>query len=178
MPAVRAAEREGARVRRSGAARPVTTPVKPPLPPCPHCGGELHGFGRWCQHCQRTVDTRGEKPKPAAAIPDTRSEEEIRVGIKQALRTLGWHVWDHEQQRKDPRVDAGFSDLVVIGFGVIAFAEIKSAKGAQNEAQREFERVVRANAGPGVRFCLWRSEADALSFARGVMEHTESEGVA
>ena len=137
---------------------------------CPQCQKTLHGFGRWCPRCG-PVDTRGDRPAPAAAIPDTRSEAEIRVGIKQALRTLGFEVWDTEQQRADPRVDAGLSDLIVLGHGTIAFAEIKSATGRLRPSQENFACLVRANGG---RACLWRSEEDAIAFAKGVME-TESE---
>lgn len=136
-----------------------------PLPACPHCSAPLTGLGRYCHGCQRYTDTRGPKPAPAP-LPDTRSEGEIRVAIKGALRTLGFEIWDTEQNRPDPRVDAGLSDLIVLGHGTIAFAEIKSATGRLRPSQENFARLVRANGG---RACLWRSETDAIAWARGVI---------
>lgn len=135
----------------------------------------MRGFGRQCTECGRAIVREEPERAVAAAIPDTRSEAEIRVAIKQALRALGFHVWDTEQQRAgvSARVDPGMADLLVIGSGVIAFAEIKGAKGKMKPAQEEFAATVRANGGTAL---VWRSEADAIEFARGIMESEERAG--
>lgn len=138
----------------------------PRLCPHPTCGAELIGYGRVCRACGRPVEpVAPQRPTVASAIPDTRSEAEIRVAIKSALRAVGFHVWDTEQERPDPRVDAGLPDLLVIGHGVIAFAEIKSAKGKLRPAQSEFAALAIANSG---RCYLWRSEADAIAWVEGL----------
>lgn len=133
------------------------------LPPCPHCAAGLHGLGRYCSACQQYVDTRGQDgPVPPTVVPDTRSEDEIEQAIMVALRTLGFHVAKLSQPRATMQAE-GLSDLLVIGHGVIAFVEVKSAKGAQRPTQIVFEREVRAAGG---LYLLWRSETEAIAWAR------------
>lgn len=110
---------------------------------------------------------------PAEAVPDERSEAEIRVAIKRALRALGLQVWDNEQQRAS-RVDPGIADLFVAGLGVTAWIEVKrpltgrppeDRKRSQTGHQVEFERAVTENGGS---YHVMRSEAEAIEWAQEV----------
>jgi hypothetical protein len=57
----------------------------------------------------------------------------------------------------------GVSDLVLILPQRIVFIELKTEKGTQSTAQKEFQRIVELN---GHRYEIWRSIDDALQFAQ------------
>ena len=84
-------------------------------------------------------------------------EANIRIGIRDFLKQLGWAVWDMEQNRPT-RQTPGFSDLVACGHGRILHIEVKTAKGRTTEAQEFFARQVRQNGGT---YLVWRSVMDA-----------------
>jgi hypothetical protein len=112
-------------------------------------------------HCPPNAEKRGQT---AAALQ--LSEAEIRVAIKSWYRLQGAIVIDTEQQRANPRVDAGLSDLVVAWPGRgIRFIECKDAKGKQRPAQRDFEVAVVAAGG---RYWLVRSLEEVIQLEKGV----------
>jgi hypothetical protein len=99
-----------------------------------------------------------------AVLPDTRPEEEIRRGIREAFRAAGYYVWDTEQgYRHDgsSRVTPGLPDLLVMGMGRVLWVECKSARGRLSDAQALFRDVC---AEVGIEHQVWRSETDAIQW--------------
>ena len=84
-------------------------------------------------------------------------ETAIRIGIRDLLRTLGFAVWDLEQNRQT-RQTPGFTDLVAMGRGHILFIEVKTPKGSLSGAQEIFRDECLTNGG---EWYLWRSTEDA-----------------
>ena len=95
-------------------------------------------------------------------------EADIRIGIREHLKNLGWAVWDMEQNRPT-RQTAGFSDLVACGRGWILFIEVKTEHGRTSEAQDVFAAEVRKNGGT---YLVWRSVKDAWDWmeAKGLIK--------
>lgn len=129
---------------------------------CPGCGRKLGGLGTFCWNCEDYVAAlageEDEDPEPAVPEP---SEEEIRHGISEHARALGYAVVDTEQGwRPGPghsRVTPGLSDLIVLGDGRLAFAEVKRPGRSLTDAQDAFRSaVVRA----GADFQVWTSLSD------------------
>lgn len=89
-----------------------------------------------------------------------RPEQAIRLEIKRLLKQLGFAVWDMEQNRPT-RQTPGFSDLVVIGHGLILFVECKTPKGRLSDYQRVFGEAVTSNGGT---YLIWRSVNDAWDY--------------
>lgn len=105
---------------------------------------------------QRLRGTTRRRTRPAAGKP----EAQIRLEVKAWYRLQGAVVIDTEQQRPDPRVDAGLADLVVAWPGRgIRFVEVKSATGKQRDSQRAFEAAVKAAGGI---YWLVRSVEDVM----------------
>lgn len=95
-------------------------------------------------------------------------ETTIRIGIRDLLRTLGFAVWDMEQNRQT-RQTPGFTDLVAMGRGHILFIECKTAKGVLSGAQEVFRDECLRNGGA---WFLWRSTEDAIGWLteNGIVE--------
>ena len=145
---------------------------------CPQCGGELRGLATFCQTCDEYVEDMrqeesGPELAPAIAIPDTRLEADRRIAARESLeRVPGTPDWpkafvvlDLEQNRKGTRVRKGIADLFVMGFGVCAWAEMKTDKGVQSEDQVAFQLDCEAC---GMPYFLWRNEEDALEWALNI----------
>lgn len=133
---------------------------------CPTCGAGLIGYGRVCRACGKPVQQKNApaRPAPAAAIPDTRSEEEIRLAIRGVLELGGYVAVDLEQgYRADgsSRTRLGLADLYVMGRGRSAWIEVKSVTGKQSDHQRGFEADCRR---AGIAYFLWRSETEAMEW--------------
>jgi len=86
-----------------------------------------------------------------------RPETIIRVAIRDLLRTLGFSVWDLEQNRPT-RQTPGFPDLVALGLGRILFIEVKTRKGRLSDAQKVFRDECTQNGG---EYLVWRSASEA-----------------
>jgi Holliday junction resolvase len=100
---------------------------------------------------------RGRRPSPEAGI---------RRGIREFLKTVGFAVWDMEQNRPT-RQTAGFSDLVAIGHNRILFIEVKTPKGKLSITQEMFGAEIEQNGGT---YLVWRSVLDAW-------DYLESQGI-
>jgi len=86
-----------------------------------------------------------------------RPETIIRVAIRDLLRTLGFSVWDLEQNRPT-RQTPGFPDLVAMGRGRILFIEVKTRKGRLSDAQKVFRDECTQNGG---EYLVFRSASEA-----------------
>ena len=71
------------------------------------------------------------------------------TGLCDWYRLLWYHVHDSRKDR------AGFPDLVIVGPGGIAFAELKSTSGKVSAAQEEWYLGLRRAGG---RAYIWRPE--------------------
>jgi len=134
---------------------------------CPHCGEPLMGLGTFCWACKRYTDEapKGEAASTPAAVPDTRSEEDIRLATRRALEAHGWFVIDFEQGwRRDgsTRVVKGLPDLGIQGWGLWAWAEMKSATGTHKPDQKAFAAQC---AKDGIQCHLWRHESEAIAWS-------------
>lgn len=147
---------------------------------CPQCGEELRGLATFCHRCQEYVKDMGQEESgpeltPAAAVVDTRLEDARRFAIRKALELIpgtpdwptGFVVIDLEQNRKGTRIRTGIADLYVMGFGVSAWAEIKTDKGTQSPEQIGFEADCQAC---GIPYFVWRNEEEALVWALEIRE--------
>lgn len=91
------------------------------------------------------------------------SEDDVRREIVNYLDLSGWDVWDLEQgYRAGPggaRVTSGMSDVVAVGFGLVAFIEMKSPKGqtARKKQRPGQARLERAVLGVGGTYLLVES---------------------
>ena len=148
---------------------------------CPKCAEPLAGLATYCFRCEAyTEDLR--RPNNASENfteastgetrdIDNRTEEEISLAIRAVLELHGFDVYSLEQgYRKESggtRQTAGLPDLFVVGFGRALWVELKSAKGRLRPSQEAFRDVCEANA---VGWALWRSEADAIEWAREARE--------
>lgn len=70
------------------------------------------------------------------------------------------HVVEAVNLKKEG-VTAGVSDLVIILKDRVVFAEIKTAKGRQQQSQKDFEERVRVL---GHEYVIWRSVGDCHNF--------------
>jgi hypothetical protein len=93
-------------------------------------------------------------------------EAKIRRSIRDFLRMMGGAVWDLEQNRPT-RQTPGFPDLVVLGWGHVAFVEVKTPQGRLTEHQELFRRECEANGG---EHHVWRSVTDAVEWHESVSE--------
>ena len=87
-------------------------------------------------------------------------ETKIRLAIKRFSKQMGFSVWDMEQNRAT-RQTPGFSDLVLVGHGLILFVEVKTPKGRLSAYQKAFRDAVTENGGT---FLVWRSVRDAWDY--------------
>ena len=136
---------------------------------CPGCGGKLEGLGTYCHTCLEYVAdfyTGEDAPRTPDIIPDDRLEDAIQLATKGALELLGFKVYDFSQDRPT-RQTPGIADLYILGHGRAIWIELKSAKGKLRPSQEEFRDQCQAN---GVEWALWRSEADAIEWAREARE--------
>ena len=144
---------------------------------CPRCAAPLEGLAQYCHECSEYVSDMTatvedlQLPSSPKRDPDRRSEEEISLAIRAVLELHGFDVYSLEQgYRKDrggTRQTPGIADLYVLGHGRAIWIELKSAKGKLRPSQEEFRDQCQAN---GVEWALWRSEADAIEWARDVRE--------
>lgn len=134
-------------------------------PVCPGCSRELGALARFCHDCGAYVDDMAPgaaaAPERAAVPPDDRSESEIQLGIRRALETLGFEVYDLSQDRPT-RQTPGLGDLYVVGRGRCAWLEVKRPTGRQSEAQVRFGEAVTSNGGD---YVVVRSETEAVEWA-------------
>lgn len=157
---------------------------------CPGgCGmGYTPGVETYCERCDAYyADMEGATtdptPEARARLTDTRSEDERKRDAKSAVEALGWIVVDTEQgyrpthcpdcKAKLPgggstRTRRGFPDWVVMGFGVVAFIEWKSATGTQTPHQRAFQEDCE-RVGVRVPYAVCRTTSEAVAFLRGLM---------
>lgn len=137
--------------------------------PCPKCGEKLEGLARKCwaggDGCGWTAaDEPAEAP---TTIPDDRTEAEIEWDVAKALTAMGWQVYKTSQPHRATGMDPGISDLIVFGYGLTAWIEVKTATGRQSDDQRTFERVVTENGGI---YRIVRSASEAVEWAREARE--------
>lgn len=66
---------------------------------------------------------------------------------------------------KDEGALAGVSDLIILLPSRCIFVEVKTAKGKQQESQKDFQAIIESR---GFEYLLWRSIDDAVNFIRGV----------
>lgn len=138
---------------------------------CPNCQRPLHGLGTYCTRCQDYVDnlpasTTDTTPEAREAVPDDRSEKQIQMAIRKALKLHQFQIYDLSQDRPT-RQTAGLADLYVVGHGTCAWIEVKTPKGKQSDAQKLFGRLV-SEAG-GLYF-VWRHESEAIRWAEAVRQ--------
>ena len=118
-----------------------------PIPPEQNAGPEWHAYD----------------PPP---FKDSRLEAPVRIAIRGLLESLGWEVYDMEQERPT-RQTPGQTDLIAFGFGIIAFLEIKrpSRRGEKedglSDSQQGFRAAVLGNGG--IHRVLF-DETDAIAF--------------
>ena len=95
-------------------------------------------------------------------------EAQIRRGIREMLKQLGFAVWDLEQNRPT-RQTPGISDLIAMGHGLVLFIECKTRKGRLTDAQHFFGQEVERNGGV---YLIWRSTTDAWDWLveQGIIE--------
>jgi len=124
---------------------------------CPHCGVELAGLGTYCHACGRRPD--GD---PCSAPRPSRSEAQIRLAIRRAFEARNCQIWDTEQNRAT-RVTPGLSDLLVFGYGWLAFIEVKTPEGIQTIPQETFEAAVLRGGGT---YTIMRDESEVEGFMR------------
>lgn len=135
------------------------------LCPWPNCGHRLEGLEAFCHSCMRYADDyRPEDAKPfAKKNEDPRSEKEIQQAVKNALRAMGFGIWDTSQPF-EAKITPGLPDLFVVGRGLMAWVEVKSATGRQSPAQAAFQRAVEENGGI---YLLTRHESEVIEWAEG-----------
>lgn len=80
---------------------------------------------------------KGSKPKGP-------TETEIQNAIRDHLRWHGWFVIRHQQGLGCHK---GLSDLTAIKDGRTVYIEVKTPRGSQSEAQREFQADIEAHGG-------------------------------
>jgi len=84
-------------------------------------------------------------------------EARIRKNIVDLMRTLGFSVWDLEQNRKT-RQTPGIPDLIISGFGQHLHVEVKVPGRHETPGQIDFRETCNANGGLSL---VWRSSSDA-----------------
>lgn len=92
------------------------------------------------------------------------SEASIQAGIKDLLKNLGAYVVDTSQPRAT-MITPGLSDLIVMGWGRIAFVEVKTPDGKMSKHQVAFRREVEDNGGT---YMVWTSSKDAWEWLKDV----------
>jgi hypothetical protein len=93
-----------------------------------------------------------------------KSETKIRLEIKAWYRQRGAQVYDTEQNRKNPRVDPGLPDLIVVWPGIgIRFIECKSVEGKLRKEQLVCQRATEAAFGI---YLVARSVEQCIEFER------------
>jgi len=141
---------------------------------CPTCGTPLDGIATYCWVCSEYVEDMASTRPPhrhmgsVSLSHDPRSEEEIRLTIRLALKLHGFVVVDFEQgYRRDgsTRVRKGLADLYIMGHGVGVWREIKSATGKPTPEQLEFGEDCRRC---GIDWGIWRHESEAIAWAKDV----------
>jgi len=135
---------------------------------CPGCNRHLSGLGTFCWACQaytadlpRPVPETDDDPMGAARPADPRSEKEIQAAVVNALKAMGFCVWDTSQPFA-AKITPGLPDLFVSGRGFTAWVECKSAKGKLSDAQERFRDSVTTNGGTHM---VARHEADVIAWA-------------
>lgn len=66
----------------------------------------------------------------------------------------------------------GQSDLVILEKGTCRFVEVKTAKGHQQESQKEFEEIVKAH---NMKYEIWRDIDDAVDYVKNLRERVVDE---
>jgi hypothetical protein len=81
------------------------------------------------------------------------SEATLQANILQVAKDLGWLTYHTYDSRRSP---AGFPDLVLVHSEQrrCIFSELKTERGRQSAAQRDWERRLRTVSG--IEFYLWR----------------------
>lgn len=138
---------------------------------CPGCEGELAGLATFCHTCVRYVadfyegdDSTIEELSPL--IPDDRLEDVIQEAGRKALEILGFTVYSFSQDRAT-RQTPGIADTYVAGHGRTTWAEWKRPGKVQSDDQVDFDQNVTEN---GAEYHVWHHEADAIEWAKAVME--------
>jgi len=131
--------------------------------PCPTCGADLPGLGRFCHTCGDYIENMGAaadtSPARRDAIPDTRTEAEVQLGIRRAAEVLGYDVYDMSQGRPT-RQAPGIPDLYIRGHGRRVWIEVKRPSGGKvSEHQRAF---IEGEITHGGEALIARSEQDFL----------------
>ena len=67
---------------------------------------------------------------------------------------------------------AGVSDLIILEKGTCRFVEVKTAKGHQQESQKEFEEIVKAH---NMKYEIWRDIDDAVDYVKNLRERVVDE---
>ncbi|MCE5284357.1 MAG: hypothetical protein LLG02_00705 [Pelosinus sp.] len=72
------------------------------------------------------------------------TEIEIQNAIREHLRWHGWFIIRHQQTLGSQK---GLSDLTAIKDGRTVYIEVKTARGGQSEAQRQFQADIEEHGG-------------------------------
>ena len=102
-----------------------------------------------------------------ASIPDLRSEKQIQNAGVKVLKALGFSVYNLSQSRAS-RQTSGLADSFVIGHGVTAWIEWKTATGKPSIPQVRFGYGVKTNNG---HYVICRNEADVIAWAEPIVNN-------
>lgn len=138
---------------------------------CPNCQRPLPGLATFCAACGSYTEdllasTTDTTPEAREAVPDDRSEKQIQMAIRKALKLHNFQIYDLSQDRPT-RQHAGLGDLFVVGHGTCAWIEVKTPKGKQSDAQKLFGRLVTEAGG---LYFVWRHESEAIAWAEAVKQ--------
>jgi hypothetical protein len=94
----------------------------------------------------------GRLPRFSTAMAAGMSEATLQANVLQTAKDLGWLAYHTFDSRRSP---AGFPDLVLVHDQQrrCIFTELKTERGRQSPAQRDWEHHLRA---AGCEFYLWR----------------------
>jgi hypothetical protein len=109
-------------------------------------------------------------------------EHHIQVGIVNYLRMNnvvvfavpngGQRAITTARMLKAEGCQAGVSDLIILENGTCRFIEVKTAKGRQQESQKEFEAIVNAH---NMKYEVWRDIDDAVEYVKNLRERVIDE---
>lgn len=139
----------------------------------------MEGLQLYCHGCKRYADDRPKVPdKIEPEAGDERSEDERKRDAREVVEALGWTICDTEQGHRPftcrhcggaiaggTRVTKGLADWYVMGHGIGAWIEWKSAKGRQTNAQEAFQSACDV---AGIPYCVCRATAEAVEFLEGL----------
>lgn len=117
---------------------------------------------------------------PAVAIADAdadwQEEKQLQAKAYQQLRAIGWKVYNTSQPRRAKFLTPGIADCLIShrGRGVAAWWEVKTERGKQTEAQRDFQLDVEAGGqlyvlGPPRVLYRWLVERGYALFEDGLL---------